>query len=64
MLGKGSSYAAECIKEGFIGVGWFEDIDLTSILSRAADWRAFNKEMIPIYLKNHPEKKKVSAVLS
>jgi restriction system protein len=64
MLGKGSIYAAECIKSGFIGVGWFEDIDLTSVLTKTADWRAFNKEMIPIYLKNHPEKKKVAAGLS
>jgi restriction system protein len=64
MLGKGSIYAAECIKEGYVGVGWFSDIDLGSVFARSADWRAFNKEMIPIYLKNHPEKKKVAAGLS
>lgn len=64
MLGKGSIYVAECIKEGFIGVGWFADIDLTSVFARSADWRAFNKEMIPVYLKENPEKKKVAAGLS
>ncbi len=64
MLGKGSKYAADCIKEGYVGVGWFANTDLTSVLAKTTDWRAFNKEMIPTYLKNHPDKKKVAAGLS
>ena len=64
MLGKGSSHVEECLKEGFIGVGWFEDIDLTPIFAKSTDWRAFNKEMIPIYLDSNPTKKKVAAGLS
>ena len=64
MLGKASSHVEECLNEGFIGVGWFEDIDLTPVFARSADWRAFNKEMIPIYLSTNPTKKKVAAGLS
>jgi restriction system protein len=64
MLGKGSSHVEECLKDGFVGVGWFEDIDLTPIFAKSADWKAFNKEMIPVYLKENPSKKKVAAGLS
>jgi restriction system protein len=64
MLGKGSSHVEECLKDGFVGVGWFENIDLTPVFARSADWRAFNKEMIPIYLNENPTKKKVAAGLS
>ena len=45
MLGKGSSHVEECLKDGFVGVGWFEDIDLKPIFAKSADWKAFNKEM-------------------
>ena len=64
MLGKGSSHVEECLKDGFVGVGWFENIDLAPVFARSADWRAFNKEMISIYLKENPTKKKVAAGLS
>ena len=64
MLGKGSIHVEESLKEGFVGVGWFEDIDLTPVFAKSADWRAFNKEMIPIYLSANPTKKKVAAGLS
>ena len=64
MLGKASIHVEECLKEGFVGVGWFEDIDLTPIFAKSTDWRAFNKEMIPIYLQSNPTKKKVAAGLS
>ena len=64
MLGKASSHVEECLKDGFVGVGWFEDIDLTNVFARSADWKAFNKEMIPLYLKDNPSKKKVGAGLS
>jgi len=62
MLGKGSIYAEEMHKENFIGAGWFKDIDLVHKLSE--NWRDFNKEMIPMYLKENPGKSKVAAGLS
>lgn len=64
MLGKGSSHVQECLQEGFIGVGWFANIDLSNSISSAVDWKAFNKAMIPIYLNENPTKKKVAAGLS
>ncbi len=64
MLGKGSSHVEECLKEGFVGVGWFEDIDLTPVFAKSADWKAFNEEMIPVFLQENPTKKKVAAGLS
>lgn len=62
MLGKRSIYAEEAYKGGFIGAGWFENIDLTNNLLE--NWRDFNKEFIPLYLKDHPEKTKISAGLA
>ena len=64
MLGKGSSHVQECLQEGFVGVGWFANIDLSNAISSAADWKAFNKAMIPVYLSENPTKKKVAAGLS
>lgn len=62
MLGKKSIHAEEAYRGGFIGAGWFEDMDLKDKL--AENWRDFNKEMIPFYLKEHPEKSKISAGLA
>lgn len=62
MLGKKSIYANEAHKGNFIGAGWLEDINLTNKLSD--DWREFNKKFIPIYLKKHSDKTKVSAGLA
>lgn len=64
MLGKGSSHVQECLQEGFVGVGWFANIDLSNAISSAADWKAFNNAMIPVYLSENPTKKKVAAGLS
>ena len=64
MLGKGSSHVKECLQEGFVGVGWFASIDLSTAISSAVDWKAFNKAMIPVYLSENPTKKKVAAGLS
>ncbi len=61
-LGEGSSYAEEARKGNFIGTGWFEDIDLTNKLPE--EYRAFNKLMIPVFLKEHPDKTKISAGLA
>lgn len=62
MLGRKSMYADEAYKGSFIGAGWFKDINLTNKLS--ADWRDFNKAMIPVYLEKSPEKSKVAAGLA
>ena len=64
MLGKAGVHAEDCYKGGFIGVDFNFGIDLTTELNKAEDWRQFNKALIPIYLKNHPEKTKIAAGLS
>ena len=64
MLGKAGAHAEECFKGGFIGVGFGFNFDLSIELKKAEDWRQFNKAMIPIYLKNNPEKTKIAAGLS
>lgn len=62
MLGKGSSYAAECFAGGFIGTDFLIHQDLGRRLPE--EWRAFNKEFIPIFLAKHPEKTKIGAGLA
>jgi restriction system protein len=62
MLGQKSKYAEEAHKGNFIGTGWFEKLDLTAKLPE--NWREFNKEMIPVYIKEYPEASKVAAGLS
>lgn len=62
MLGKGSIYAKECREQGFFGA----DFDINQDLSNSLpdDWRAFNKQFIPIYLEANPGKSKIAAGLS
>jgi restriction system protein len=60
-LGEGAKYFAECLESKFVGVGWFEDIDLNPILKASPERRAFNQEMVPIYLKQYPDREKVAA---
>ena len=62
MLGKGSMYAAESKAGGYICGGFIHDIDLSGKLPE--NWRDFNKEFIPKFLKRNPDKTKVSAGLS
>jgi len=62
MLGKGSLYADECKKDGFIGADFGIEQDLTGKLPE--EWREFNKQFIPIYLQKYPNKKKVAAGLA
>lgn len=62
MLGQKSVYAEEAYKGNFIGIGWFEDIDLTHKLPE--NWREFNKNMIPLFLNKFSEKGRVSAGLA
>jgi restriction system protein len=62
MLGRKSIYATECFKNNYIGVDFEIDQDLTGKLSE--DYRSFNKEFAPIFLKTHPDKSKVAAGLA
>lgn len=62
MLGKGGLYAETCRNENFIGADYAINQDLTGKLPD--EWRVFNKEFIPIYLSNHPDKSKIAAGLA
>lgn len=62
MLGRKSVHADACRKGNFIGVDFEINIDLEGKLPD--NWRVFNQEFIPIFLKNHPNKTKVSAGLA
>lgn len=62
MLGRGGLYAAQCVKEGFIGVDYDIDVDLTGQLPDK--WKEFNEKFIPIYLAKRPEKTKIGAGLA
>lgn len=62
MLGPKSIYAEECFRDNFIGVDFGIHMNLSGRFKET--WKDFNKEFIPIYLANHPEKKKVTAGLA
>jgi len=62
MLGQKSVYAEECFSGNFIGTDFGINQDLTNKLPD--EWRAFNKEFIPVYLATHPEKSKIGAGLA
>lgn len=62
LLGPKSKYAEECFSNGFIGIDFGIDQDLTNRLPE--EWRAFNKDFIPIYLEAHPSKTKIAAGLA
>ena len=63
-LGQGAKYFSECFSGGYVGVGWFADVDLAKALKDSPEWRMFNKIMIPVYLNDYPERKKVAAGLA
>jgi restriction system protein len=62
MLGKKSAFAAECFAGGYIGAGFNIEQDLSKQLPE--EWRAFNKQFIPVYLAAHPGKSKITAGLA
>ena len=62
MLGQKSKYAEQCFAENFIGADYGISEDLSSKLPD--DWKQFNKNMIPVYLNERPEKSKVAAGLA
>lgn len=62
MLGRKSIYAKDAHEGNYIGAGWLEDVDLANKLPD--NWRDFNSKFIPLYLKEYPDKTKVSAGLA
>ncbi|MFN0135478.1 MAG: endonuclease NucS domain-containing protein [Phycisphaerae bacterium] len=62
MLGKGSSYAEEAIRDGFLGADFGISMDLSSQLSN--DWRDFNRSVIPAYQRLFPTKSRIAAGLA
>jgi restriction system protein len=62
MLGRKSIHAEECFAGNFVGVDFEIPQDLTHKLPE--EWRAFNREFIPIYLEGHPDKTKIGAGLA
>lgn len=62
MLGRKSAYAEEAYKGNFIGADFTIDQNLANHLPD--NWRDFNKEFTPLFLKNNPEKTKIAAGLA
>ena len=62
MLGRKSIHAEECFAGGFIGTDFGIAQDLTDKLPE--EWRAFNKEFIPIFLDIYPDKTRIGAGLA
>lgn len=62
MLGAKSMYAEKCHNDTFIGADFDIDRDLSKVLHE--NWREFNKEQVPLWLSNHPDKGKVAAGLA
>ncbi len=62
MLGKGGMYLDECLQGGFIGADYGIHQDLSNSLPE--NWRDFNEEFRPVYLKANPSKTKVAAGLA
>lgn len=62
MLGRKSIHAMDCFEGNFIGVDFDINEDLTHKLPEK--WREFNKQFIPVFLVNRPDKTKIGAGLS
>jgi restriction system protein len=62
MQGRQSIYAEEAYKGNFIAAGFIQDKDLTGHLPD--NWREFNKEFIPLFLEQNPQKTKIAAGLA
>jgi restriction system protein len=62
MLGKKSAFAEQCFAGNFIGADFGILEDLSQKLPD--EWRAFNKQFIPVFLAGHPDKTKIGAGLA
>lgn len=62
MLGRQSVYADEAYKGNFIAGGFIKDKDLTNHLPD--NWRDFNRQFIPLFLEQNPDKTRIAAGLA
>ena len=62
MLGRKSMHAGEAYKGSFIGADFTIEQNLSNHLPD--NWRDFNKEFIPQFLKNNPHKTRIAAGLA
>ncbi|WP_436717013.1 endonuclease NucS domain-containing protein [Roseiconus lacunae] len=62
MLGRKSVHSAVCIEGDFIGADYGIEEDLTGKVPD--QWRDFNVEYIPVYLRNRPGKTRIAAGLA
>jgi restriction system protein len=62
MSGRSSVYADKCISEGFVGVGWIANQDLTQRLPENP--KDFSKDFTPFYLEENPGASKITAGLA
>lgn len=61
-LGRQGIFMDECVSQGFIGVDYGINEDLSGKFPH--EWRAFNAAYIPVWMANHPDKSKVAAGLA
>jgi restriction system protein len=61
-LGKGATYADQALKEGWVGTGWLEGINLEDRFKE--NWKEFNAEFVPIVMETNQIETKVAAGLA
>ncbi len=61
-LEKQTSHLKACIKDNYIGADYSFNIDFTNQLTE--QWNDFKKKFVPLYLKERPDKSKISAGLA
>jgi restriction system protein len=62
MLGSKNAHLQECLDGHFVYAGYIRDVDLTHHLPDK--WKDFNKEFIPVFLQQNPQKSRVAAGLA
>ena len=62
MLGRQSVFVEQCFVGNFIGTDYGIVEDLAHKLPD--EWRAFNKQFIPVFLAGHPNKTRIGAGLA
>ena len=61
-LGAGASFADRAKADGFIGADFGVDFDLAERFTDV--WPDFNREFIPVFLENRPDKTRIAAGLA
>lgn len=62
MMGSGGKYLPQALDGNFIGVNFKIKQDLSNSLPD--QWREFNRQFIPVWMENNPEKSKIAAGLA